>query len=74
VSDPNCIFCKVVARDLPAQIVDEDERMLASMDINPATRGHLIVIPPRHSRDPVSTCSIPAARPPGRRFSTSIGT
>jgi histidine triad (HIT) family protein len=51
VSEPDCIFCKIVAGELPAQIVDEDERTIAFMDINPATRGHLLVIPRRHSRD-----------------------
>lgn len=49
--DPDCIFCKIVAGELPAQIVDEDERTIAFMDINPGTRGHLLVIPREHSRD-----------------------
>jgi histidine triad (HIT) family protein len=51
VTEPDCIFCKIAAGELPAQIVDEDERTIAFMDINPATRGHLLVIPRRHSRD-----------------------
>jgi len=51
VSDPDCIFCKIVAGELPATIVDEDERTIAFMDINPATRGHALVIPREHSRD-----------------------
>ncbi len=51
VSDPDCIFCKVVAGELPAQIVEEDERTVAFMDISPATRGHLLVVPRRHARD-----------------------
>jgi histidine triad (HIT) family protein len=51
VSDPDCIFCKIVAGELPAQIVAEDELTVAFMDISPATRGHLLVIPRRHSRD-----------------------
>ena len=51
MSEPDCIFCKIAAGELPAQIVDEDERTIAFMDINPATRGHLLVIPRRHSRD-----------------------
>jgi histidine triad (HIT) family protein len=50
-SDPNCIFCQIVAGKIPAQIVDEDERTIALMDINPATRGHTLVIPRRHARD-----------------------
>jgi histidine triad (HIT) family protein len=51
VSDPDCIFCKIVARELPAQIVDEDDRTIAFMDIAPATRGHALVIPRVHSTD-----------------------
>jgi histidine triad (HIT) family protein len=51
VSDSDCIFCKIIAGDLPAQIVDQDERTVAFMDINPATRGHALVVPRRHARD-----------------------
>jgi histidine triad (HIT) family protein len=51
VSDDDCIFCKIVAGEMPAQIVAEDERTVAFMDISPATRGHLLVVPRRHSRD-----------------------
>jgi histidine triad (HIT) family protein len=51
VADPDCIFCKIVAGELPARIVAEDERTLAFMDIAPATRGHLLVIPRAHATD-----------------------
>jgi histidine triad (HIT) family protein len=51
VPDPDCIFCKIAAGELPATIVDEDERTIAFMDIAPATRGHALVIPREHSRD-----------------------
>jgi len=49
MQDPDCLFCKIVAGDIPATVVDEDERTVAFMDINPATRGHLLVIPRAHS-------------------------
>ena len=49
--DPDCIFCKIVAGELPATIVDEDERTVAFMDISPATRGHALVVPRRHWRN-----------------------
>jgi histidine triad (HIT) family protein len=52
--DPDCIFCKILAGELPAKIVDEDERTVSFMDINPATRGHALVIPRVHSRDLLS--------------------
>jgi histidine triad (HIT) family protein len=54
MADPDCIFCKIVAGDLPARIVDEDERTIAFMDIAPATRGHALVIPRAHSTDILS--------------------
>jgi histidine triad (HIT) family protein len=47
--DPDCLFCKIVAGDVPATRVREDERTVAFMDINPATRGHMLVIPREHS-------------------------
>ncbi|HEY2766889.1 MAG TPA: HIT domain-containing protein [Solirubrobacteraceae bacterium] len=54
MSDPDCIFCKIVAGELPARIVDEDELTVAFMDIAPATRGHALVVPRRHARDLLS--------------------
>jgi histidine triad (HIT) family protein len=51
MADPDCLFCKIVAGELPATIVGEDERTIAFMDINPATRGHALVIPRAHARD-----------------------
>ena len=51
MADPDCLFCQIAAGDLPARIVDEDERTIAFMDIAPATRGHALVIPREHSRD-----------------------
>jgi histidine triad (HIT) family protein len=47
--DPECLFCMIVAREVPAQIVDEDELTVSFMDINPATRGHALVVPRNHS-------------------------
>jgi histidine triad (HIT) family protein len=51
MAEPDCIFCKIVAGELPGQIVDRDELTISFMDINPATRGHALVIPQRHSTD-----------------------
>src|SRR5215210_3098586 len=50
-ADPDCLFCKIVAGEVPATRVHEDERTIAFMDINPATRGHLLVIPREHAAD-----------------------
>ncbi len=52
--DPDCIFCKVIAGEIPSEIVDSDERTITVMDINPATRGHVVVIPREHAPDLVS--------------------
>ena len=46
-----CIFCGIVAGTLPAEIVDSDDRTVSFMDINPATRGHALVMPRAHARD-----------------------
>ncbi len=47
----DCLFCGIVAGDVPAQIVDSDEHTVAFMDINPATRGHALVVPRKHAAD-----------------------
>ena len=47
----DCIFCKIVAGELPSERVDEDEHTIAFMDINPWVRGHALVIPRAHSKD-----------------------
>jgi histidine triad (HIT) family protein len=44
----DCLFCKIIARQIPASIVYEDERMLAFNDINPQAPTHVLVIPKRH--------------------------
>jgi histidine triad (HIT) family protein len=54
MSDPDCIFCKILAGEIPARIVDEDERTISFMDIAPATRGHALVIPRAHAADLLS--------------------
>ena len=51
MSEADCIFCKIIAGEIPAQIIAEDERTMAFMDISPATRGHALVVPRRHARN-----------------------
>ncbi|KID30921.1 HIT family protein [Prauserella rugosa] len=46
-----CVFCGIVAGTAPAVKVTEDETTCAFMDIHPASDGHLLVVPKRHSRD-----------------------
>jgi histidine triad (HIT) family protein len=47
----DCIFCKIVAGEIPAHVLAQDEHTLTFMDIAPATRGHALVIPKRHATD-----------------------
>jgi histidine triad (HIT) family protein len=67
--DPDCLFCKIVAGEVPSTKVDEGERTVSFMDINPATRGHLLVVPREHSRDlleiddeDLAACAVAAGR------------
>ena len=47
-TDSDCIFCKIVTKEIPCLDVWEDSHTLAFMDINPANRGHVLVIPKEH--------------------------
>jgi histidine triad (HIT) family protein len=47
----DCLFCQIVAGDIPAQIVHADARTIAFMDIFPASRGHCLVVPRTHTDD-----------------------
>ncbi len=49
--DHNCIFCKVVAGEIPAAKVYENEHVLAFLDISQVTEGHTLVIPKKHEKD-----------------------
>jgi histidine triad (HIT) family protein len=44
----NCLFCKIINREIPGSIVYEDERVLAFNDINPQAPTHVLVVPKRH--------------------------
>ena len=44
----DCLFCKIVNREIPASIVYEDDRVLAFNDINPQAPTHVLVVPKRH--------------------------
>lgn len=47
----DCIFCAIAARSAPAEVVEADDDTIAFMDLNPATRGHTLVIPRHHATD-----------------------
>mgnify|MGYP006267002855 CR=1 FL=1 len=48
MTDPDCLFCKIVRREIPAKMVFEDPDLLAFEDINPKAPMHVLVIPRRH--------------------------
>ncbi|WP_129666444.1 histidine triad nucleotide-binding protein [Phytoactinopolyspora endophytica] len=50
-TDDDCLFCKIVARDIPATVVHESERALAFRDISPQAPTHVLVIPKAHFQD-----------------------
>lgn len=45
----NCIFCKILADEIPSAVVYEDELFRAILDVNPAARGHVIILPKNHA-------------------------
>ena len=49
--DSDCVFCKIVAGEIPAFTLFEDDATLALMDINPANEGHALAIPKAHATD-----------------------
>lgn len=49
--DPDCIFCKIVAGDLPSDIVYKDDLVTAFRDINPVGPTHILIIPNEHIAD-----------------------
>ena len=48
--DSSCIFCKIVAREIPAEIVRESDRLVAFRDTNPQAPTHILIVPKEHVR------------------------
>lgn len=49
MADENCIFCKIIAGEIPSTAVYEDDDFRAILDVNPAARGHVIILPKKHA-------------------------
>ena len=47
----NCIFCKIIAGEIPSSRIYEDDICIATLDINPAAPGHTLIIPKEHHQD-----------------------
>jgi histidine triad (HIT) family protein len=79
MAGPDCLFCGIVAGSVPSERVDEDERTVAFMDINPATPGHALVVPRAHSADLLEigeedlTATILASQRLARRMKEALG-
>lgn len=50
-TDPTCLFCRIVAGDLPARLAYEDGAVVAFHDVNPQAPTHVLVVPRRHVQD-----------------------
>jgi len=72
--DPNCIFCKIIAGDIPSFKLYEDDDILAFMDINPFQPGHCLVIPKQHVADiyTISDAAISAASAVAARLARAV--
>lgn len=47
----NCIFCKIIAQEIPSYKVYEDDAVYAFLDISQATKGHTLLVPKKHIKD-----------------------
>ncbi|EQA38498.1 scavenger mRNA decapping enzyme [Leptospira inadai serovar Lyme str. 10] len=48
MNEPNCLFCKIIRKEIPAKIAYEDEEILAFHDVSPQAPVHVLVIPKKH--------------------------
>lgn len=58
----DCIFCKIIAGEIPSVKIYEDDEVLAILDISQATKGHTLVIPKQHYENLLSMTSDQAAQ------------
>lgn len=49
MKDDNCIFCKLANKDIPTNIIYEDDRFIVILDASPATKGHALILPKNHA-------------------------
>jgi len=75
----DCIFCKIINGEIPAVKVLDEELVLAFMDINPSSRGHMLVIPKKHAENifeiaeaDLAAVTVHGVRVPGRSQGKSL--
>ncbi|MFV2030978.1 MAG: HIT family protein [Gammaproteobacteria bacterium] len=73
-ADADCLFCKIIADEIPCFKLFENDETLAFMDINPANEGHALVVPKEHSRDvhAVSGAAITATVKTAKKIAAAI--
>lgn len=49
MKDDNCIFCKLANKEIPTNIIYEDEKFTVILDASPATKGHALILPKNHA-------------------------
>lgn len=70
----DCIFCKIISKEIPADIIYEDDNILAFVDMHPVTRGHALVVPKNHSQDLISAedADLSAAMPGLKKVAAAV--
>ncbi len=73
-TDADCLFCKIIAGEIPCFQLFENDETLAFMDINPANEGHALVIPKEHATDvyTVSDTAIAATIATAKKIAAAI--
>ncbi len=73
-ADADCLFCKIIAGEIPCVKLFENDETLAFMDINPANEGHALVIPKEHATDvyAVSDAAITATVKTAKKIAAAI--
>jgi len=51
----DCIFCKIIAKEIPSEIIYENDKVFAFLDTNPVNPGHTLVIPKTHNENLIDT-------------------
>ena len=51
MTDPDCIFCRIAAGEIPSDTIYEDSDFRVILDLNPASKGHALILPKSHAKD-----------------------
>lgn len=77
--DENCIFCKIANGEIPSETIYEDDSFRVILDLNPASKGHALILPKQHYRDvceldeEVAARVLPLAAKIGKAMKESLG-